>query len=250
MKVITIGRSNEGNDVIINDPMVSRHHFQIVQDDDGSFRLADFGSTNGTYINGQKVSGEVDLDENDIVRVGNTIIPWRQYFDSGFVNTIPGQPSIPSNQPTDVPFEEKQRHGFVTFWLVLMIVSNIAGAITQIVVSQFAIWQYATDEKAELFFYIKHGMVDYYTFAVYFMAVLAVINVVAAILLLIWKKLGYWLFVGSASACFVIMVSFAILGGVTSAVLSSLIGAVLGPIVLWAILQIRKKGISCWKQLG
>lgn len=80
MKVITIGRSSEGNDVIINDPMVSRHHFQIVQDNDGSFRLADFGSTNGTYINGQKVSGEVNLDENDIIRVGNTIIPWMQYF--------------------------------------------------------------------------------------------------------------------------------------------------------------------------
>ena len=97
MKVITIGRSNEGNDVIIDDPMVSRHHLQIVQDNDGRFRLADFGSTNGTYINGQKVSGEVDLDENDIIRVGNTIIPWRQYFSGDFSSTnsnvVPTTPS-------------------------------------------------------------------------------------------------------------------------------------------------------------
>ena len=97
MKVITIGRSTEGNDVIIDDPWVSRHHFQIVQDDDGSFRLADFGSTNGTYINGQKVSGEVDLDVNDIIRVGNTIIPWRQYFPVDFTdfnsNAVPPTPS-------------------------------------------------------------------------------------------------------------------------------------------------------------
>lgn len=80
MKVITIGRAPEGNDIVINDPMVSRHHFQIVQNDDGSYRLADFGSTNGTYINGRKVKGEVALEEDDIIRVGNTIIPWRQYF--------------------------------------------------------------------------------------------------------------------------------------------------------------------------
>lgn len=105
MKVITIGRSNEGNDVVINDPLVSRHHFQIVQDDDGRFRLADFGSTNGTYINGQIVSGEVELDENDIIRVGNTIIPWKQYFSddvSGFSSGVVPPVSSNSAQTSEV----------------------------------------------------------------------------------------------------------------------------------------------------
>lgn len=250
MKVITIGRSDEGNDVIIDDPWVSRHHFQIVQDDDGSFRLADFGSTNGTYINGQKVSGEVDLDENDIVRVGNTIIPWKQYFDSsfgGFPET--GQPFSTPYSPSNVTSIEKQRHGFVTFWLILMIIANIAGAIVQILSANYAIWQYATEQKAQLFFYVEHGMVDYYTYAVYFMVVLSIINVVGASLLLNWKKVGYWLFVGSASACMVIMITFAIFGGVSNTVLSSMLGAVFGPVVLWAILQIKKNGVNCWKQL-
>lgn len=251
MKVITIGRSNEGNDVIINDdPMVSRHHFQIVQDDDGSFRLADFGSTNGTYINGQKVSGEVELGENDIVRVGNTTIPWRQYFDSefgGYVETK--QPVSNLHQTSNKTLVEKQRHGFVTFWLVLMIIANIAGAIMQMLSANYAIWQYATEEKAKLFFYVEHGMVDYYTYAVYFMVVLSIINVVGASLILNWKKVGYWLFLGSASACLVIMISFAILGGVSNTVFSSMLGAVLGPVVLWAILQIKKDGVSCWELL-
>lgn len=250
MKVITVGRSNEGNDVIINDPMVSRHHFQIVQDDDGTFRLADFGSTNGTYINGQKVSGEVGLDENDIIRVGNTTIPWRHYFDSsygGFPKTE--QPFSTPYSPSNVTSVEKQRHGFVTFWLILMIIANIAGAIMQILSANYAIWQYATEEKAQLFFYVEHGKVDYYTYAVYFMVILSVVNVVGAILLLNWKKVGYWLFVGSASACLAIMISFAVFGGVTTTVLSSMLGAVLAPVVLWAILQIKKDGVSCWKQL-
>lgn len=80
MKVITIGRS-EDNDVVINDPYATRNHLQIIQHDNGGFSLSDFGSTNGTFVNGQKVSGEIVLNEMDIVRIGNTTIPWRMYFD-------------------------------------------------------------------------------------------------------------------------------------------------------------------------
>ena len=79
MKVITIGRSSQ-NDVPINDSKVSRHHCQIIQHDDGSFSLSEFGSTNGTYVNGRRVYGEVRLNPNDEVMVGNTIVRWRTYF--------------------------------------------------------------------------------------------------------------------------------------------------------------------------
>lgn len=80
MKVITIGRGAD-NDVDIDDRHASRHHLQIIQHDDGHFSLSDFGSTNGTYVNGQKVSGEILLNDMDIVRIGNTTVPWRIYFD-------------------------------------------------------------------------------------------------------------------------------------------------------------------------
>lgn len=86
MKVITVGRL-KGNDVVIdNDDRVSRHHLQIVQMDDGTFHLIDFGSTNGTYINGNRVQGEVVLDEGDFVRIGDTMLPWTTYFEPGFVS--------------------------------------------------------------------------------------------------------------------------------------------------------------------
>lgn len=85
MKVITIGRMN-GNDVIVNDDKVSRHHLQIVQFDDGSFHLIDFNSTNGTYVNGNRVPGEVVLDKEDFVRIGDTMLPWTTYFEPDFVS--------------------------------------------------------------------------------------------------------------------------------------------------------------------
>lgn len=79
MKVVTIGRSTQ-NDVVINDPYVGRNHLQIIQKDDGCFYVADFGSKNGTYINGRKVQGEIRLLSSDVVRIGNTTLPWKSYF--------------------------------------------------------------------------------------------------------------------------------------------------------------------------
>ncbi|MDR1552069.1 MAG: FHA domain-containing protein [Prevotellaceae bacterium] len=81
MKIITIGRGQE-NDIVINDLKISRHHLQIIQDDYGNFRLADFGSTNGTFVNGRQVKGEVHLNVNDVIRIGNTTLPWRSYFST------------------------------------------------------------------------------------------------------------------------------------------------------------------------
>ena len=81
MKVITIGR-NPDNDIVIDDSFVSRHHCQIIQDDTGNFRLVDFGSSNGTFVNGVQITGEVMLNPNDAVLIGNTTLPWRSYFDN------------------------------------------------------------------------------------------------------------------------------------------------------------------------
>lgn len=80
MKVITIGRSSN-NDIHINDSLVSRTHCQIIQDDDGYFRLIDTNSKNGTYVNGSLCRGEVRLNKSDIIRIGNTTLPWQTYFN-------------------------------------------------------------------------------------------------------------------------------------------------------------------------
>lgn len=79
MKVVTIGRSHD-NDVRIDDPYVGKHHCQIVQHDNGMFTIVDMNSTNGTYVNGRRVFGEAQLQPYDSVTIGNTTLPWVEYF--------------------------------------------------------------------------------------------------------------------------------------------------------------------------
>lgn len=81
MRVITIGRHPDNN-VVIEDPIVGRHHLQITQHDDGHFSVLDLNSKNGTFVNGKRVYGEVRLSMNDEIQVGRTTLPWRSYFTS------------------------------------------------------------------------------------------------------------------------------------------------------------------------
>jgi len=67
--VTTIG-SVAGNTVVLADPAVSRKHAGI-RKIDSDYELADLGSTNGVYVNGQKVPKKT-LSPGDIIRVGNT----------------------------------------------------------------------------------------------------------------------------------------------------------------------------------
>lgn len=78
MKLITIGRS-QNNNVVLKDPLVSRHHLQIVENG-GRYWIIDLGSTNGTYVNGVRVRGRVEVDIAAVVKIGNTVLPWQRYF--------------------------------------------------------------------------------------------------------------------------------------------------------------------------
>jgi hypothetical protein len=72
--VTTIG-SVAGNDIVIADPSVSRKHvgFRKVE---GGYEVADFGSTNGVYVNGERIPKK-KLSVGDVVRFGNTEIVFR-----------------------------------------------------------------------------------------------------------------------------------------------------------------------------
>ena len=88
MKVITIGRSQENN-IVVNNDKVSRVHMQIVQHDDGSYSVVDLKSTNGTLVNGQRITGEVHLQPNDVVQIGSKKLPWLSYFAPEILVTPP-----------------------------------------------------------------------------------------------------------------------------------------------------------------
>ena len=58
------------NDLVIDDPNVSRQHAEIRPSGNG-FVLADLGSTNGSKVNGIKVSERV-LQDGDELTFGST----------------------------------------------------------------------------------------------------------------------------------------------------------------------------------
>lgn len=69
--LITIGRASD-NDVIVDDPMVSRHHCQLKLQH-GAYGFVDLGSRNGSTVNGQAVQ-EVALGPGDLIHIGDTTI--------------------------------------------------------------------------------------------------------------------------------------------------------------------------------
>jgi hypothetical protein len=80
MMEIRIGRSRE-NQIVLDDPSVSRLHATIIVNGNSYF-VRDNGSTNGTFINGRRIQQEA-LQMTDILKVGNVVVPWRNYIGGG-----------------------------------------------------------------------------------------------------------------------------------------------------------------------
>jgi hypothetical protein len=72
--LISIGRASD-NDVILDDPLISRHHCQLKLQH-GAYSFADLGSRNGSFVNGQPVN-EVALGPGDRIRIGSTEIEFQ-----------------------------------------------------------------------------------------------------------------------------------------------------------------------------
>jgi FHA domain-containing protein len=72
--LIGIGRASD-NDVIVDDPMVSRHHCQLKLQH-GAYSFTDLGSRNGSTVNGQRVS-EIALGPGDVIQIGDTEIEFQ-----------------------------------------------------------------------------------------------------------------------------------------------------------------------------
>lgn len=69
-QTLLVGRTPD-NDLPIDHPLISRHHARFVRSG-ASWTVTDLGSTNGTYINGQRVTATVPLTVGDVVDLGGS----------------------------------------------------------------------------------------------------------------------------------------------------------------------------------
>lgn len=75
-QAVSFGRSEEA-DVLVDDVYVSDLHTEIARTDEG-WSVRDLGSTNGTFLNGAKVTQPTPLGAGDQIRIGKTRIEVRR----------------------------------------------------------------------------------------------------------------------------------------------------------------------------
>jgi len=76
---VNVGRGTD-NDLHLNDPSVSKTHAALKMDNLGTLLVADTGSTNGTFVNGQRIPyGEArPVNEGDLLAFGDVEVRFRR----------------------------------------------------------------------------------------------------------------------------------------------------------------------------
>ncbi len=75
LDVSVLGRS-DGADVYLDDPYASEFHMRLVSNEN-ELVVHDLGSTNGTYVNGRRITAPTNLRRGDNIQVGKTVMEVR-----------------------------------------------------------------------------------------------------------------------------------------------------------------------------
>ena len=110
---ITIGRV-AGSDVVISDPEVSRRHASITWEG-GQPVIRDLGSTNGTFVNGVRLTGPLALHDGDTIGLGKVQLSFQCPALAAAHPTI----ARPAPPPAYAPPAEARRGPGGLSWLAL-----------------------------------------------------------------------------------------------------------------------------------
>lgn len=250
MEEITIG-SDLACTICVNKTTVAAKHCTIETDEKGHFTVTNHEPDFETWVNGEKVENKSSFEKIDTVKVGDITLSWNdiqldQKYDEKTRNTI-----------------QKKRNGFVSFWLYWGMFVNLImiplGIITyqhfanpggDYLMGQILLGQNINPIMETLRHNVLIMQVVY--------ALGGLIMIICYWKLLNWRKIGFWGF--ACTSIIVNVVNIILLNaisknyselGLTMNVENTKIMVIsaISIIVLWAILQIRKDGISCWKQL-
>lgn len=72
---LTLGR-HAGSTVVLDEQFVSQHHARLFRRD-GEVFVEDLGSTNGTWVNGERATGQRPVRPGDQLQVGNVVLEVR-----------------------------------------------------------------------------------------------------------------------------------------------------------------------------
>ena len=89
---LTIGRDAANRLCLAQEPGLSRHHAELRPGAAGQWLVCDLGSSNGTYLEGERLSGCRLLVPGDRIRLGRRG-PWLQF--------LPGEPAAAPSAPGD-----------------------------------------------------------------------------------------------------------------------------------------------------
>jgi ABC-2 type transport system ATP-binding protein len=106
---VVLGRDAGAADVVLEDPEVSRRHAAFSPAGAG-LTAQDLGSTNGTFVNGARLTGVVALNDGDRVQLGGTVIEVRLRAETA---VEPAAPPAPAPGPTAVPPNTIEAEGLV-----------------------------------------------------------------------------------------------------------------------------------------
>ena len=93
---IDVGRDST-NEIVINDAEISRRHARLTFQG-GKYVLEDLGSTNGTFVNGQRLAGPRVLKSGEVVSFGEQIVMIFEatHFDAGATVVSPRAAAVPA----------------------------------------------------------------------------------------------------------------------------------------------------------
>jgi len=157
---VTVGKLS-GNDLQLSDSSVSRNHCKFVKIKDG-FKVVDLGSTNGTYVNGSKITEKV-LELNDMITIGRTILKFILVTQKESFTDVDDQKIsmvIPLSDKLIMKEEEKMEAGMLKFLTSLTALGKELIASTTLEDSfekiGNLIFEYLHPKRLVIFFYDEH----------------------------------------------------------------------------------------------